>query len=349
MIKPFKSISFFFILVSVLINCNCSKENGEIIEKIIPIQEVFSIEKDNDPQYSFYYPQDLKIDGNETIYVLDSNNSRIQIFNKNGEFLRTIGEPGQGPGQFNKPESIYIDEKEKTIYISDTRNRRIQLVTLDGNYLSLIKLNFAPQQVVLSNSNIYVTRFPSATAYGNSPKSKSLIKKIDRTGKIIDEFLMPLDTGYHLTNLLVNSLTITADENKNLICAFKLGINRIMKFDHEDNLALEFKTIYKAREWAPAGEFINITSEEEINKLAYVVSDVACDNENNIYVLSGNIEKLEDGNFEKANEIYKFDPSGKYTGTIILPVKANLIEFDKENHLFIIDHNFIIRKFKLLS
>ncbi|MFW6135076.1 MAG: NHL repeat-containing protein [Elusimicrobiota bacterium] len=328
---------------------NCREENKKTIEKLIPIQETFSIEKENDPQYSFYYPQDIKIDRDGNIYVLDTNNSRIQIFNRNGEYLRTIGEPGQGPGEFNKPESIYIDETENMIYISDTRNQRLQVFSLDGKFISLIKLNFAPQQVVLSNSNIYVTRFPSTMVYGNSPKSKSLIKKLDRNGNIINEFLIPLDTGYHLTNLLVNSITITTDENNNLICAYKLGINRIMKFDHKDNMVLEFKTIYKAWEWAKPGEFINISSEEDIEKLAYVVADIACDKENNIYILSGNLEKKKDGNFEKAREIYKFDPYGKYTGTLILPLKVQLIEFDKENHLFIIDHNFIIRKFKLLS
>lgn len=347
MIKFFKSILFFLLLIIIFVSCR--EKEKRVVEKIIPVQEILSLKRENAPRYSFYYPKDLNIDQKGNIYVVDTNNSRIQIFNQKGEYLRTIGEPGQGPAEFNKPESMFIDEKENKIYVSDTRNRRLQIFSSEGEFISLIKLNFAPQQVVLRNSMIYVTRFPSNMVFSRSQKSKSLIKKLNKNGEIMDEFLMPVDTGYPITNLLINSLSMTTDKKENLICAYNLGLNKIMKFNRKDTMVLKFKTIYKAVKWAKPGEFPNIISEEDINKLACVVSDITCDDKNNIYILAGNLTKKEDGSFEKAREIYRYDPGGRYTGTIILPSRAQVIALDRENHLFIIDQNFIIRKFKLVN
>jgi len=343
--KNSKVVTFIFILCIAFITC---REKKDVIEFIIPIEEILSIEKESDPNYSLYFPQDLDVDREGNIYLVDTFNSRIQIFDKRGKYLKTIGRNGKGPLEFDKPEDIFIDKRKDRIYIADTRNLRIQVSSLKGKFITQYKLMFAPQQIVAIEPFMYVSRFPSNRVFGKGEKERYLIKKLDNKGKIIREFLMPVDTGYIIPNLLVNMLSITADRKENLICAHTFGVNRILKFDKEGNILFKFKTLYKASEWAKPNFFFNIDSEEDMDKFAYIVADIACDINNNIYVLSGNLKKNEDGVFEKGREIYKFNPSGKYSGTIILPVSGKIISFDEENGLYVIDEKFIIRKYNII-
>jgi DNA-binding beta-propeller fold protein YncE len=61
-------------------------------------------------------------------------NSRIAKVDKDGTWLRSWGEPGDQPGQFNVPHSIAIDA-QNNIYVADRGNRRIQVFDTDGKFL----------------------------------------------------------------------------------------------------------------------------------------------------------------------------------------------------------------------
>ncbi len=85
-------------------------------------------------------PNDLFIDQNDTLYILDSNNARIIVADKNGNVLRVIegsygvGADGSGPIPFNKPEGLYVDEIGD-IFVADTQNGRIVHLTADGTFV----------------------------------------------------------------------------------------------------------------------------------------------------------------------------------------------------------------------
>ena len=55
------------------------------------------------------------------VYVSDSRNNRISLFAQEGDFLRSFGAPGSGPGQFERPSGIVVS----VIYIGD--NSRVQV------------------------------------------------------------------------------------------------------------------------------------------------------------------------------------------------------------------------------
>jgi DNA-binding beta-propeller fold protein YncE len=59
------------------------------------------------------------------VYVVDSQNERIQKFDSNGNFITKWGSEGTGEGQFNIPEGIDIDSSGN-VYVADTHNSRIQ-------------------------------------------------------------------------------------------------------------------------------------------------------------------------------------------------------------------------------
>jgi ABC-type Fe3+ transport system permease subunit len=60
---------------------------------------------------------------------------RVQRFTPRGEkLLALIGHPGNGPGEFNRPEGICVDAQDR-LYVADSCNHRIQVFSSDGKFL----------------------------------------------------------------------------------------------------------------------------------------------------------------------------------------------------------------------
>ncbi len=60
-------------------------------------------------------------------------NSRVAKVDKNGNWLKSWGDRGKGPGQFNTPHAITTDAKGN-VYVADRGNHRIQVFDSDGNF-----------------------------------------------------------------------------------------------------------------------------------------------------------------------------------------------------------------------
>src|SRR6202041_2241378 len=61
-------------------------------------------------------------------------NSRVAKVDKDGNWLKSWGERGTGPGQFHTPHSIALDANG-SVYVADRSNRRIQVFDGEGNFL----------------------------------------------------------------------------------------------------------------------------------------------------------------------------------------------------------------------
>ena len=72
-------------------------------------------------------PQGIAINNKGEVYVADTYNNRIQVFDQNGSFIRKIGglEPGIGAYQFYHPRGINFEPRSGALYVADTYNNRI--------------------------------------------------------------------------------------------------------------------------------------------------------------------------------------------------------------------------------
>jgi len=103
-------------------------------EIALDVEEELRIGKEGDERTQFYRVRDIHADPQGNIYVDDYSNGRIQVFDPQGSFLRTIGRPGQGPGEFENPTLIRFGGREGRLHVMD-RYRRINLFDDKGIYL----------------------------------------------------------------------------------------------------------------------------------------------------------------------------------------------------------------------
>ena len=113
------------------------KNPGEPLysEITFELEEDLSIGNEDDENYLFYRAIDIQVDTDGNIYVLDYGNYRVQVFDKSGIYLRTIGKKGQGPGEFSAPTRLQLDEETGNIFVKDNGLRKIIIFENEGRYI----------------------------------------------------------------------------------------------------------------------------------------------------------------------------------------------------------------------
>lgn len=85
----------------------------------------------------FETPTGVEVDSAGNIYVVDTENHRVQKFDGAGKFLKTWGRRGSGNDAFDRPTHVAIDGAGR-VYVSDTGNHRVQVFDGEGQYLSTV-------------------------------------------------------------------------------------------------------------------------------------------------------------------------------------------------------------------
>ena len=81
-------------------------------------------------------------------WSVNSINSRLQKFSKDGRYLGGFGTKGSGPEDLDMPWGLTIDNQGK-LYVADWNNHRVQKFSPGGKHL----LTFEPGTTVLRNGN----------------------------------------------------------------------------------------------------------------------------------------------------------------------------------------------------
>jgi len=85
----------------------------------------------------FGAPQGVALDKDGNVYVTDTLNNRVEIFDADGNFISLFGKHGDGPGYFARPKGIAVDS-DGHIWVADEMEDRLQVFNREGQLLTFI-------------------------------------------------------------------------------------------------------------------------------------------------------------------------------------------------------------------
>lgn len=115
-----------------------------------------------DENFIMYRILDIQCDLQGNIYILDYGNRRIQKFDTQGKFIKTIGRKGNGPGEYTTPLAFDIDS-QGNILVGDASGSKVILFDADGNDLQRITIDrrmettmrYIPDNKIIIGGNIW--------------------------------------------------------------------------------------------------------------------------------------------------------------------------------------------------
>jgi|GEM_PF-369304 len=150
---------------------------------------------DDDLNRRFFGPRGVAIGPDGSVYVTDTGNKRVMIFDANGAYKRQISSgagpdkiapdyPFSQPGELNEPIGIAVDPAGN-VYVADTNNSRIQKFGPDGKYLA-----HWPVPAGSWNPGPYLEPFlaldQAGNIYATAPTAKSVLK-FSPTGDLLGQ------------------------------------------------------------------------------------------------------------------------------------------------------------------
>ena len=165
----------------------------------------------------FYGPRGVAIGPGDTVYVSDTGNKRISIFDKDGKFVREISsglspERRQQnyvfnlPGEMNEPIGVTVDGTGN-VYVADTENKRIQKFDPAGKNVGTWPVpgdNWSPGPY---REPFLALDAQGANLYATAPTGKKVLKYNTADGKLLGEKA----TEAVITLKLPTGITVGAD------------------------------------------------------------------------------------------------------------------------------------------
>lgn len=168
----------------------------------------------------------LAITRNGTIIVGDNSAHRILVFDASGNFLRTIGNPGAGPGEFLRIAWLEADSRDNVLCL-DNKLDRVTRFDLFGNPLLICRVEYGFRLVSNDDGGFLVYNY---IAHPNS--SQSILFLYDSTGSLRKKFGSPF-LKVIVGQVPISGGSISTYENKIFAVQASEFSVRMMSFEGE--------------------------------------------------------------------------------------------------------------------
>ncbi|MBI5801530.1 MAG: hypothetical protein HZA92_12530 [Verrucomicrobia bacterium] len=121
---------------------------GEVVwEKRAPMESgIYAKDEDTKPAKRWgrdaFMPTNFAFLPDGGFFLADGYGAhRVHRYDRNGRWVSLFGAPGTGPGQFNLPHGIWLDDRPgrtPSVVVADRANKRLQWFTLEGRHLKTL-------------------------------------------------------------------------------------------------------------------------------------------------------------------------------------------------------------------
>lgn len=273
---------------------------------------VASVDRNGPPVFNhalygdFENPLDKPMDAakiGEFIYVSDTNNKQIQVFDQSGTTVFQFGADGSEEGQFKFPYGISGD-KDGNVYVADLYNGNISIFDSKGVFLKYFENEVelqSPAGLRIYNDTLYVTDVKKNQVFLFNLEGEKLLE-VGESGLEEGQFIAP------------NAVAIDKEEH---IYVSDSGNNRIQIFDKD-------------------GKFVKIINGSIDGKGETIFLNprgVAIDSQGTIYIVNSMGHKVY-GFDKEGKEKFQFGEMGADNGEFYLP---NGLFIDERDTLYITD------------
>ena len=129
--------------------------------------------------HNFFGPRSIAGDGQNRLYVSDTGNHKIQVFDRDGNFLTQWGGMGTTEGKFREPDGLTLDP-QGNVFVADSDNLRIQKFDPNGKFLGSFKVSTWEGK----NKELPYLAFSQGFLYASNA-SQNAVLKYDPNGKLI--------------------------------------------------------------------------------------------------------------------------------------------------------------------
>jgi len=162
------------------------------------------------PDGTLNTPSGVSVDSSGNVYVVDSGNNRVEVFDSTGAFEKQIG----SSTNLNGPEGISLDSLGN-VYVADTGNNRIAVFDSTGAFVKQIGTSTSlntPSGVALDGSgNVFVSDSGNMRIqkFDNSGRLLSVIGVLNLGGTVSGNFASGVTVTTTLPTSVLGALTLT--------------------------------------------------------------------------------------------------------------------------------------------
>lgn len=202
--KTFSVMFIFFILFWSACNKSRGPETNATVEVIDGVEFIHNTETPIHPDKTVLFEKDLSIrsedeegnivlfdprhflvDSDENIYISESSDQVIKVFSPDGEYIKTIGAKGDGPGEFQSIGYLGFTPNGSFVVI-DNQARRTNLFDASGQFLKGFKWQKYFSRAYLFKNKSYICQ---ESVYGEKREVRKLfVSEIDYDGDEIRSY-----------------------------------------------------------------------------------------------------------------------------------------------------------------
>jgi hypothetical protein len=252
----------------------------------------------------------VAVDDEGNMYVTDMLDCSLKKFDNRGNFIKKIGQRGQGPSEFTSPAIIrYCDGY---LYISEQQMPGIHVFNRELNYVKKISISMpiVDFHVFSENAIMLLSLMSDGYCY------------VDAKGTLNKKISFKQDPSSNMF-LLLKKVAVDKDNNKYLLSLFQ-GI--LEKYDKNDKhlWTIKLKNNPGELKFKKAMPGMDVEVPE---KMLY--KGIAIDKNGWVLVLIGQ------GTVNASRSIIILDPTGKQAGEVLLQEASHYLYCDKNNRIYV--------------